>query len=388
MKRLNPITVEYMRRVSILILLALFAWMFFYSPSDIYEIQVKNYVAKYQEKVKNRSLDPSKTSMDEYIAYEMKSPYLWSKRKQKIVEVKGESGEFLNHIFNVNSGDVLDDIMSEHRSPDTFWSGNSYFFRSSELPDNFLSQTFLKHPNYLMIKDEDGNKRYFNLYKTERSSALDDAPLSVSHPLRIYSYLLLLLAILIYIYLPRPSIPSGAAYYTRLNAVYLPDVLSVFLWLGAWMFFFLPDDSAPMVVRYIFLLFFAIFALVIVLPTVKYASNWFLFTEDSFQWSDTDGIGSVPVKDVVSIKPYKKQLPKWVAPLIILFGRGQPVATGAGMISMSSSPEIGMEITIRSGKKIKVMANYLEADEVFTERFQTLEKKVKNGVKKIRREHK
>jgi hypothetical protein len=388
MKRLNPITVEYMRRVSILILLALFAWMFFYSPSDIYEIQVKNYVAKYHEKVKNRSLDPSKTSMDEYIAYEMKSPYLWSKRKQKIVEVKGESGEFLNHIFNVNSGDVLDDIMSEHRSPDTFWSGNSYFFRSSELPDNFLSQTFLKHPNYLMIKDEDGIKRYFNLYKTERSSALDDAPLSVSHPLRIYSYLLLLLAILIYIYLPRPSIPSGAAYYTRLNAVYLPDVLSVFLWLGAWMFFFLPDDSAPMVVRYIFLLFFAIFALVIVLPTVKYASNWYLFTDDSFQWSDTDGIGSVPVKDVVSIKPYKKQLPKWVAPLIILFGRGQPVATGAGMISMSSSPEIGMEITIRSGKKIKVMANYLEADEVFTERFQTLEKKVKNGVKKIRREHK
>jgi len=35
-----------------------------------------------------------------------------------------------------------------------------------------------------------------------------------------------------------------------------------------------------------------------------------------------------------------------------------------------------MEITTKSGKKIKVMANYLEADEVFTERFQELEKKV------------
>jgi len=345
MKRLNPITTEYIRRISILILLALFAWMFFYSPSDIYEIQVMNYAATYQDKVTSGLLDPSKTSLDEYIVYKMKGPYPWSKRKQKIVEVKGKSGEFLNHIVNVNRGDSSDDIISEHRSPDTFWSGNSYFFRSSELPENFLSQTFLKHPNYLMIKDEDGN-------------------------------------ILIYIYLPRPNIPNGAAYYTRFNAVYLADILGVFLWTGAWMFFFLPDDSAPMVVRYIFLLFFAVFALAIVLPTVKYASNWYLFTEDSFQWSDTDGIGKVSLKDIVSIKPYKKQLPKWVAPLIILFGRGQPVATGAGMISMSSSPEIGMEITTRSGKKIKVMANYLEADKVFTERFQELEKKIKREDKK------
>lgn len=49
---------------------------------------------------------------------------------------------------------------------------------------------------------------------------------------------------------------------------------------------------------------------------------------------------------------------------------------GAGMISMSASPEIGMEITLKSGKKVKVMANYLEADEVFTQRFQALEERV------------
>jgi len=47
MKRLKPITTEYIRRVSILILLALFAWIYFYSPSDIYEIQVKDYVTNY-----------------------------------------------------------------------------------------------------------------------------------------------------------------------------------------------------------------------------------------------------------------------------------------------------------------------------------------------------
>jgi hypothetical protein len=378
MNTLKPITTEYIRRFSILILLALFAWMFFYSPPDIYEIQVKNYTQRYHDEVKNASLDPSETLLDQYIAYKMKGAYTWSKRKQKIVELKGKHKEFLNHIFNVNSGNTFDKNISQHRSSDTFWSANSYFFTSNELPNNFLSQTFLKHPNYLMVKDKDGNKRYFSLYKTQRSSAIEDAPISVSHPLRMYSYLLLVLSILIYIYLPRPKVPDGAAYYTRFNAVYLADVLGIFLWMGAWMFFFLPDDSAPMVVRYIFLLFFVIFALAIVLPTIKYASNWYLFTDKMFKWSDEDGVGSIYTKDIISIEPYKKQISKWVAVMIVLFGRGKVGATGMGSLAASSTPEIGMEITIKSGKKIKVMANYLEANEVFTKRFQELKEKLED----------
>jgi hypothetical protein len=124
------------------------------------------------------------------------------------------------------------------------------------------------------------------------------------------------------------------------------------------------------------LFFFGGFALAIILPTIKYASNWYLFTEKTFRWSDENGIGKVSLHDIISIKPYKKQLPKWVAVLIVLFGRGKVGATGMGSLAASSTPEIGMEITTKSDKKIKVMANYLEADEVFTKRFQELEKKV------------
>ena len=374
----KPITMEYIRRLSILILLALFAWMFFYSPSDIYEIQVKNYTVKYQDKVKDGSIDVSETSLDDYIAYKMKGPYTWSTRERKIVEVKGKSSKFLNHILNVNRGESLDDFINEHRSPDTFWSGKSYFFRTSELPEGFLSETFLKKPDYLMSKNSDGQKGYFQIYEVKSSSMLDDAPIGIGHPLRMYSYLLLILSLIVYLMLPKPKVPEGAAYYTRFNAVYLADALGVFLWTGAWMFFFLPDDSAPAFVRYFLLSFFGIFALAIVLPTVKYASNWYLFTEDTFQWSDTDGIGSISTSDIVSIKPYKKQISKWVAVLIVLFGRGKVGATGMGSLAASSTPEIGMEITTKSGKKIKVMANYLEADEVFTERFNEIEQIV-NG---------
>jgi hypothetical protein len=382
MSTLKPITIEYIRRFATLLLLAFSAWMFFYSPLDIYEFQVSDHTVKHRKNIESVSADAPKNILDEYMAYKMKKASTKPHREHKIVEVEGRSKKFLNQIFNAYRGKSQDDFMAKHRSPDTFWSGNSYFFRSGELPENFLSQTFLKHPDYLMIKEKDGTKRYFKLYKTESSYMLNDAPVSISHPLRSYSYMLILVALLIYIVLPRPKIPQGAVYYIRFNTVYLADALGVFLWFGAWMFFFLPDDSAPVFVRYFLLSFFGIFALAIILPTLKYAASWYLFTEDSFQWSGKEGIGEVPLKNIISIKPYKKQLPKWIAPLIILFGRGEPVATGAGMISMSSSPEIGMEITLKSGKKIKIMANYLEGNKLFSERFQELEKKLKRNKSK------
>lgn len=381
MKRLNPITTEYIRRFSVLILLSFFSWMFFYSPLDVYEIQVQNYRTNYQTGIVDGDIDPLKTSLEAYIVYEMKKPYTWSDRKHKIIELKGKSKEFLNQLLESNNKISSNTTLEKYRSPNKFWSANSYFFRSSNFPANFLSQTFLKHPDYLMIKNNNKEKEYFKLYKSERTFSLKDAPLFISHPLQNYAYILLIIAILIYKYIQRPNIPSGAASYASFNAVYLPDALSIFLWLGGWMLFFLPDDSAPMVVRYIFLLFFVVFSLAIVLPTAKYASSWYKFTEDSFLWSDASGVGHILIKDIVSIKPYKKQLPKWVAPLIILFGRGQPIATGAGMISMSSSPEIGMVITTKKGQKIQVMANYLNSNKMFTERFKELRKQVKKSKK-------
>ncbi len=363
MNALKPITTEYIRRFSILILLALFARMFFYIPSDIYNIQFQNYKEMHEIKIRRGMIDLD-TSLEQYIERKMQGSYWHSSPKEvNVYEAEGSIGEFLEKIASDDRGD---------------FGSHNYYFRENELPEAFKSDVSLKEADYLSVTDQMGQKEYFYLYRPQRNSMLIGAPTSIKYPLEYYSYLLIVLSILIYVFVPKPKVPVGAAYYTRFNAVYLADILGAFLWTGAWMFFFLPDDSAPVFVRYFFLSFFGIFALAIVLPTIKYASNWYLFTEDAFEWSDTGGIGRVTLKDIVSIEPYKRQLPKWIAPLIILFGRGQPVATGAGMISMSSSPEIGMEITIKSGKKIKVMANYLEADKVFTEKFQELEKKVKS----------
>ncbi len=375
MNALKPITTEYIRRFSILMLLTLFTWMFFYTPSDIYEIKLNKYAESYKDKVRWGWVD-STTSLEQYIEKELRRPS-WSKspKKANILEVQGETADFLKRIAAENRGKLRDDFIRKHHT-DGFIARNNYFFRENEIPKDLTSKLFLKGVDALSIVDESGRKHYFTLYQAQRNFSLSYAPVSIKYPLEYYSYLLILLSILIYVYLPKPKVPVGAAYYTRFNAVYLADILGFFLWTAAWMFFFLPDDSAPMFVRYFMLFFFAIFALAIVLPTIKYASNWYLFTEKSFRWSGSGGVQRVALSEIVSVKPYKRQLPKWVAVLIVLFGRGNVGATGMGSLAASSAPEIGMEITTKSGKKIKVMANYLESDEVFTERFQELEEKL------------
>ena len=359
---MKPIITEYIRRFSILIILVLFAWMFFHTSSDIYTIQYQNFKEMYEIKKRRNIIDTDMT-LKQYIDREMQGPYWHASPKEvKVIEIKGSESRF------------LEDLASRARHS---IGNHDFFFKMKELRKVFSFNPFIEKADYLAIIDQKGEKEYFELNGPE-SYESKYAPSSLKYPLRPYSYLLIVLSFLIYIFMPRSKIPNGAAYYTRFNAVYLADTLGFFLWAAAWIFFFLPDNSSMHFGQYILLFFFAPFALAIILPTIKYASNWYLFKEGSFEWSDKDGIGKVPLKDIVSIKPYKRQLPKWVGPLMILLGRGNAVATGAGMVSMTSSPEIGMEITTKSGKKIKVMANYLEADEVFTKRFQELEKKLKS----------
>lgn len=364
---------EPVRRTSALILLALFAWMFFYIPADLYEIQIENYKELYEVKLRQGIVD-KQTTLQQYIARQMQGPY-WrsSPVTPEVLElVEGESAELLRRIAADNHGETTDRSIQAHHD-NSFTTRDSYFFRSKELPPGLQSEVASTKADFLTVQDDNGETQYFTFHAVTSDATLFQAPNSIKHPMRTYAYLLIVSALLVYLLIPRPSIPERAAFYTRLNAVYLPDVLGVFLWTGAWMFFFLPDDSAPVVVPYFFLLFFGLFALIIMWSANKYASSWYRFEDESFQWSSPRGIQRIALDDIASIQPYKRQLPRWVAPLIVLFGKGRPGPTGVGILSGTAAPEIGMEITTNSGERIKVMANYLEADDAFTKRFQALE---------------
>jgi len=163
--------------------------------------------------------------------------------------------------------------------------------------------------------------------------------------LKDYSYLLLILALLAYNIGPKTKIPEGAAYYSKILVL---DIIGFVEWTGAMIFFFfvlINERNSTAEVIFIFLIF-GLVPLFIIWYSVKLSSRWYLFTEDAFQWSDIDGVQSISLNDIELAEPYVKSK--------------YPFA----------SAEMGMMITTKSGKKIRLMSNNLETDEMFIQHLQ------------------
>jgi multisubunit Na+/H+ antiporter MnhG subunit len=370
---MRTVVSESLRRLWVMVLLMVSMMLFFYTPHEIYHITIKSYAKEYQQKVQWGWIDPQTHSLEAYIQQSMRtSPWRKSSTKPLQSIKTPQERAFFQALLDAPKNPQLNQHRSKQRH---LYDERSYYFYAHSLPSTLLQKP-LEGIVYYTLTQASGTKRYFTLHKASRGFMLDDASQALRYPYRFYSYLLWLFALLGYLLIPKPAIPKHAAYFRKLNAVYMPDILGFGLWSMAWFLYFLPDDSVPMAVKLILLLFFLLFALAILLPIVKYASNWYLFEEDGLRYSSIKGIQTISFEEIVSIEPYSRRLPKWVAPLIILLGRGNIGAIGLGLITASSASEIGMEITLNSGKRLRIMANYLQSDTQFTQRFQALKEAI------------
>ena len=164
-------------------------------------------------------------------------------------------------------------------------------------------------------------------------------------PLKNYSYIMLILALLAYLFGPKTKIPEGAAYYSKILVM---DIFSYLYWLVGMMILFFDldvDDNLIGQVVFIFLVFGTL-PLYLMWYSVKLSSRWYRFTKDTFQLSDAEGVQSVALNDIESAEPYAK--------------RKYPF----------SPSEMGMQIITKSGKKIRMMSNNLETDEIFMKHLQ------------------
>lgn len=348
---------EVIRRLLVLLFLVLSAFFFSYSAKDLYLIKQSDYAKAYQDKVKWGWINPASTSLETYIDKELKSA-------DNIQEItSSEAVSFLQRLLEPNAS------LSDHRSLSTF--EKEFYFNVSTLPTALIES----QKSNLKLVDDESKTHYFKRYKADNSHFLRDAPYSLHYPLRSYAYVTLLLALMVYILIPRVKIPQGAASYAKANAIYFPDILAFVFWSAGWLLFWFMGESVPVVVKYFLLIFLGITALTLQSFIAKYASNWYLFDDSKLTFSDLNGVHTIAVEDAVSVQPYTKALPKWVGPLIILLGRGSLGPTGWGLIATTATPEVGMEITTKD-QKIRIMANYLQSDTTFTESFQTFEKMV------------
>lgn len=142
----------------------------------------------------------------------------------------------------------------------------------------------------------------------------------------------LVIALLIYILLPRPAPPEGAYFVERLPSVYMPDLLGALL---ATTFFALPfivaawDSSlggpwGPMLLTglpgAISLLIFWIAA--------RYQCYWVLLEADRLLVATIRHRVALPLGEIANVRGEVRRPPRWLAPLLVLFGglRGAGVA--------------------------------------------------------------
>jgi len=360
----TPFTRELIRRGGVLLLLACAAWFFFYRGSILYLIQLQDYEQSYEVKLR-RGVIASNTTFEEYIDKQIQTSS-FAKREHRIhlVNVTGEEATFLT--------------VAAARAQAS--SSQQVFFPITAMPVKLLEITLSQGLHHIAVNTPSRKALYFTIYEADTNFLLRNAPVSLRHPLRTYAYAMGVLSFLLYLVIPKIKVPAGAASYARLNSVYLPDMLSFAMWTAGWIFFFAGTASMPQAARLSLVFFFSAFAVLLFVPVSRIAVTWYQFTQHSFAWSGADGIQSIRLEDIISVNPYVKKLPKWIVPLIVLLGRGAPTFTGIGMLTATSSTEIGMDIVTKEGKTIRVMANYLQSSRAFTEQFQALERRIEENV--------
>ena len=162
-----------------------------------------------------------------------------------------------------------------------------------------------------------------------------------------YAYILMILALLVYIFGSKTKIPEGAAYYSKILVL---DIIVFISWTGAMLlvFFVLMNGRDSISGAIVFFLLFPLLPLFVAWHSVQLSSKWYYFTGDEFQWSDAKGLQSVALNDIVSATPYVKRK------------------------SLFAPAEMGIVITTKSGNEIKIMSNNLEADTLFMRNLEDL----------------
>jgi hypothetical protein len=281
---------EVWRRVVVLGLLAFGMVLFAFSAKDLWQVQLKDYTQSYQNKVRWGWINPQTTSLQNYIERELKG--------REVITVADDAQSFFSAIVQ------QDARIREHRS--RYVLSHDYYFSGEDLPASVLS----KGQSALLWQDTAGTSYYFRLYQANSSHLLRDAPYGLHYPWRNYAYLIVLLAILAYWLLPKSKIPEGAATYARLNAVYLPDLLAFGWWLLGWGLFCFMGDDVPAGVRYVILVFFGVFSLVMLGFISQYAARWYRFSDGALHYADLRGDHAIALDEIIAVKPYERRLPR------------------------------------------------------------------------------
>jgi len=200
------------------------------------------------------------------------------------------------------------------------------------------------------------------------ADARDVTPARLLRPLRGFSLVFLGAALACYVFLPRWKPAATTAYYHRVRAVVLPDVLGVVL---TGMFLALPMFVIPAnspsgglfdgdwIALTLVAWGMAGFGLALFCAAAWYATLRYEVHDDALRrvtlWRDR----TIPLASIEAVTPVTRRAPRKLVGLGLLVGLWRPAALGQALL-LAGRADAGVEIALRGGERLRVLLTALE----------------------------
>ncbi|HEY9187722.1 MAG TPA: hypothetical protein VIR55_07435 [Ignavibacteria bacterium] len=310
---------EYYRRWILLFCIITGVWFFFFTYiTSYYQVSLFN-AENEQKKSKEKLFFKTESS---YIYDLPINDYIKEITRNKIY--KKDSPEWINFF-----GELKDDKFKENRGE----FGNSYYFSDSDpllnqIKDKFNTNTkeiYIQIPKdttlLIKVKYEIASYNDFQFYTFPK--------IKIFYPLRKYSYFVLLLGLLLFIFLPYKKHGQNEFYYDRWR-ILLGDFIAYLLF---FMFFVIPfivlNSSQLIFLNPLSYLFFLplIPAIYLIFMQMKMASFSIYILDDKFVVSTYKGDLSYDYSDIESYNELEINPPKWLKTLSAISYRSRLLIT-------------------------------------------------------------
>ncbi len=343
-----------MKRLTVLLLLSLSAWMIVWQAEGLYVVEFQDFTRRYGIE-RRQGIVPPGTGFRTWLLRKLRGESDgrfggMKKPPPRIVPARGELRK------------RLADLLRRSRERD----GEEAILLPGKALHSALSSRKGSGGDLYLFLETDGRKGELFRVRPYASSGYHRefvAGGELLHPYRIAGWSVALLALLLYRFWPRKPIPEGAARSSKIRAVLLPDLLGFLFWWLLNLFFFYvlyENDRAggiPGAALAVIVLLFSAFVFATLYFAGRYESRWYLVEGSKLRWHG----GEADLREILSVCPYERpQVPRWLGPLILLFSGGRPGAVGTGLLASSAPSEYGIVIRLKDGREISVVFNALQ----------------------------
>lgn len=346
---------EALRRLAALVGLLMAIWFFLWPVEYVQRINLVDFAANQQGE---RWKDDRALPMEQYIA---------KRTKERLVEVQGPQWkEFFQALISAKNGVEPPLLQGRKYQISSRYAAYYYFGPDAEPMASLAHRT---GPYTYLTMSLEGQRYYLGL-DIQPYRWADSAPSWLLFPSRGYAWIPLVLGLLAYLLIPRRKRPEAALGYSRFSAQVMPDVLGLFL---AGSFFALPllivPDHAGIwevfdffggwgIITLFFWVLLAGWGVVILAMAARYAAMWLEVGEKDFFKDSLSGTERIAYAAIERVKPYQRRAPRWLVWGLLIFGRGNPTATGQALI-LDSRDSHGLEVQLKNGRRVRIATDGL-----------------------------